>query len=616
MNALALLSIPLLPLLVPPAILAFGRRLRYGGGEWLVAAIALSLLALAGLAGRPVSVSTTWVIIAGRTLTVGLALTPLATIVCALVATIALWVTIYSLGYAPIRDQRPRFFAYLALFVGAMLALVLADSLLLLFAAWEAIGLASYLLIAFHYREAAARRAARKAFLMTRLGDMGLLLAWLLLLNRLATTDIAAVLAATPALPPPFLTEVALLLFVAAIGKSAQLPLTAWLPDAMAGPAPVSALIHSATLVAAGVYVIARLFPLFLAAPGVLTVVFGVGAVTAVFASLVAIVQMDLKRLLAWSTVAQLGEMMMALGLAGVAAAVAHLVAHAAYKSTLFVTAGSLDVQAGTRDLRRLGGLWRALPVSAAAFVVAALALAGIPPLSGFWSEDLLLGSALRAGPGAAALFVLLALLAGLYIGRASAAVWFGHARDAHAVARPESAITRVATAALAALAAMIGLVGFLLREHIVGSPPMATTSWRIAVLVAAVTGLVGGTLAGLRVDVRAPGFAFAQRLEAMLVGATAAVAGTTLSLAGVVDRIEARLDALARIVSRTATALADTAASLEHGIAYGGDRASRDIAGLGERLRRVQSGELYLYTLGLFVWSLAVIVAGLLWAR
>jgi NADH-quinone oxidoreductase subunit L len=282
--SLLFIAVPVLPLLAAPLSLLFGWRLPWRGGELVVGMTVLALAALLLLEGQHQTLQTSWFESGGFRLTVGLDLSGLTWFAATVVAGVSLLIGIYSLGYMASEHDRPRFFAELALFIGAMLTLVLASSLILLFAAWEAVGIASYLLIGFRQEPEAARPAAAKAFLMTRLGDLGLLMGWLLVLLALRTTDIAALLAAVSqgAISPGMLTAIGLLLFLGAIGKSAQLPLTAWLPDAMVAPTPVSALIHSATMVAAGVYLLLRLYPLFAAAPGVLHVVFWVGAATAV----------------------------------------------------------------------------------------------------------------------------------------------------------------------------------------------------------------------------------------------------------------------------------------------------------------------------------------------
>jgi NADH-quinone oxidoreductase subunit L len=306
-------------------------------------------------------------------------------------------IAIYSTGYMHGDPGYPRFFAALSLFVFSMTGLVLADNFLVLFAFWEGVGLCSYLLIGFWFAKSSAAAAARKAFLVTRLGDLGFLLGIMLLWAQggysLNYEQVFQNLAQRPELVP----LVCILLFCGAVGKSAQFPLHVWLPDAMEGPSPVSALIHAATMVTAGVYLVARCMPIFHLAPSVLLVVSAIGSITAILAAVIALSQNDLKRVLAYSTLSQLGYMFMALGCAttpelvplAVVAAVFHLVTHAFFKALLFLAAGSvMHAMGNVIDMRRFGGLRSVLPTTHATFLCGALALAGFPLLSGFWSKD------------------------------------------------------------------------------------------------------------------------------------------------------------------------------------------------------------------------------------
>lgn len=640
MSAL-LVAVPVLPLLAIPLILAFGRRLPWRGGEVVVGTLALALAALLLLQGRSATLQATWFESGGYSLTVGLALDGLTWFGAVVVAGISLFVAIYSLGYMADEESRPRFFAELAFFVGTMLTLVLASSLVLLFAAWEMVGLASYLLIGFRFREEGARTAAAKAFLMTRIGDFGFLLAWLLVLLALRTTDIAALLSAVSdgTLAPGLLTLIALLLFLAPVGKSAQLPLAAWLPDAMVAPTPVSALLHSATMVAAGIYLLLRLYPLFAAAPGALQVVFWIGAATAVFSAVVATGEMDLKRVLAWSTGSQLGEMMLAIGLGGPLAAALHFAMHAGFKSTLFLAAGAVDKHAGTRDLRRLHGLGRVLPVAALAFLASALSLAGLQPFAQGSSDDAILATALASGPAAAALVIVLILLGGVYVGRAGSRVFLGSKPSAEAPRgerRPSMLIGMAALAVVAALGSFI-LTG-LPRLLPFGAAPVLPWAWRAGVLLAGAAGLgVGAWLGRTRERVAMPAFG---RLPGALSGALAVATGLSARAALLVargaTRVEEDLDAAVRGVAAAAWGAAVRSDSLERrefgvgGIAAaawsaairsdrlerrefggGGDRLAEGLRAAGERLRQLETGKLYLYTLGVFVWSLAVLIVG-----
>jgi NADH-quinone oxidoreductase subunit L len=609
-----LLAVPLLPLLAAVAALGLGRRLPCGGGELVVGAVALSLVGLA-LTPSGAALSTTWFESGGYRLTLGLAATPLNWFVATVVAGVSFGVGLYSLGYMAGRADRPRFFAELGLFVGVMLALVLSSSLALLFAAWELVGLASFLLIGFDHAAPGAAGAAAKAFLMTRIGDVGLLLGWLLALAFVGTSDIDALVRAVEGghIAPGALESMALLILAGAVGKSAQLPLSAWLPDAMVGPTPVSALLHSATMVAAGVFLVLRLYPVFAAAPVALGVLFWIGAATALVAGLIATAEADLKRVLAWSTCSQLGEMMVALGLGGPRAAAFHLAAHAAFKSTLFLAAGVVQERTGTRALDRLGGLLRTLPLAGAAFLVAALALAGVPPLSGYWSEEAVLAVASRYGAGTGALVVLLILLGGIYIGRAGAAAFLGQSRGPVDSRKPGWAM-RAGMGGLALAA--LGL-GWLLAGRFGATLPFAggpetEVAWRNLGVAAGIAGLGLGAVRG-RGGAPALG-PFPLRLAAGLAAATIAPARWTMRLARTTRAIEGALDAGGRAIAEGAWRAARRTGRIEtHGFGRGGDRLGAGLAGSGERLRALQAGHLYLYTLGLFAWTAAALAAGAL---
>ena len=343
-------------------------------------------------------------------LRIGWVLDPLAAVMLVMVSLVSLLIFIYSLGYMAHDENFTRFFCFLALFASAMLGLVIANSLLLLFICWEIVGLTSYLLIGFWYHKPSAAAAAKKAFITTRVGDLALLLGMVWLYSETGTllfydgghgcleqSALARLLAQTTSLGMAASTGIALLVFCGAIGKSGQVPLHVWLPDAMEGPTPVSALIHAATMVAAGVFLVARVYPLMAAqpagaasAPGALQAVTWVGAVTAVFAASIAVAQTDIKRILAYSTVSQLGFMMLGLGVGGVAVGMFHLITHAFFKALLFLGAGSVIHGCGDeQDIRRMGGLRKLMPVTFATYAVGMLALSGFPLVfSGFWSKE------------------------------------------------------------------------------------------------------------------------------------------------------------------------------------------------------------------------------------
>ena len=326
----------------------------------------------------------------------GLRVDGLTAIMLIVVTSVSLLVQVYSQGYMAGDGGYSRYFAYMSLFTASMLGLILVDSILMLFVFWELVGISSYLLIGFWFHKPAAARAAMKAFIVTRIGDVGLLLAIILIWTKAGTFDIAEIqeLAVTGAISMNVLTLFALGIFAGAAGKSAQFPLHIWLPDAMEGPTPVSALIHAATMVAAGVYLVARFFPIFEVADDARLTVAVIGGTTALIAALLAVVMTDIKRVLAYSTISQLGYMMLALGVGGYVAAIFHLLTHAFFKALLFLGSGSVNHATNTFDMRRMGGLRKMMPWTYATFLIASLSLAGLFPFAGFWSKDEILADA------------------------------------------------------------------------------------------------------------------------------------------------------------------------------------------------------------------------------
>jgi NADH-quinone oxidoreductase subunit L len=442
-----LVLVPLLPLAAAILTVALGRvlgpRAHLPALAGIAASLAIAVVLLQGVvreqalgatghdhAAQPVEMVTTlwqWAGIGDAAATgdatsaattfsipVALRLDPLTATLLVIITGVGLLVAIYSIGYMHGDPGYPRFFALVSTFVFAMTMLVAASNFLLVYVFWEAVGACSYLLIGFWYAKPEAAKAAKKAFLVNRVGDFGLAVATFLLWMTYGTLNFHDTLAADGSTVPGILgaarlgdaagyvggavgTAICLLLLVAACGKSAQLPLHVWLPDAMEGPTPASSLIHAATMVTAGIYLVARTAPLFMAAPGALTLVSIVGATTALMAALIGTVQNDLKRVLAYSTISQLGYMFASLGtgtLLGFTAAIFHLVTHAFFKALLFMGAGSvMHSMGGVIDMRRFGGLWRIMPITAATFLVGALALAGVAPFAGFFSKDEILAA-------------------------------------------------------------------------------------------------------------------------------------------------------------------------------------------------------------------------------
>jgi NADH-quinone oxidoreductase subunit L len=412
-----------------------------------------------------------------------------------------------------------RFMAYLNLFLFFMLLLVLGRSLLVLFAGWEGVGLASYLLIGFWFDDPANAAAGRKAFITNRVGDAGFLLGMFLLWRGFGTLDLdvlnAAFLAGQGGAVPAGL--VALCLFIGATGKSAQLPLHVWLPDAMAGPTPVSALIHAATMVTAGVYLVARLHGVYAAAPDIAALVATVGVVTAFLAATVALVQTDIKKVLAYSTVSQLGFMFLALGVGAYGVAIFHVVTHAFFKACLFLGAGSvIHALDGEQDIRRMGGLRTKVPVTFWTFAIATAAIAGLPGLAGFFSKDEILWYAFASASGGStwrwALAAATAALTAFYMTRLLWLVFFGAPRMAAETAAHIHESPRSMTGVLALLALLSIVGGYLgiphLLEPVVPLPAVqpARAPLEHTLLYLSVALAVGGVAAALALYARAPG--------------------------------------------------------------------------------------------------------------
>ena len=408
-------------------------------------------------------------------LKLGWVLDPLTAVMLVMVTFVGSLIFIYSVGYMAHDENFTRFFTFLSLFAGAMLGVIIANSLLLLFICWELVGLTSYLLIGFWYHKPSAAAAAKKAFITTRIGDVALLLGMVWLYSQTGTllfyddghgcmeqSALAKMVAQTTGVGMAVSTAIGLLIFVGAMGKSGQVPLHVWLPDAMEGPTPVSALIHAATMVAAGVFLVARVYPLMGAHPEgaalettALQVVTWIGAITAVFAASIAVAQNDIKLILAYSTVSQLGYMMMGLGVGGVAVGMFHLITHAFFKALLFMGAGSVIHGCHEeQDIRHMGGLRKFMPVTFATYAVGMLALAGFPLVfSGFWSKDEILHAAhgWHVSQVPFYLGVFGALLTAFYMTRQVALVFFGKYRGGHSTSNDKAAHSYAAKTAPAA---------------------------------------------------------------------------------------------------------------------------------------------------------------------
>jgi len=465
LTALAVLGLPFASF----AAIALVRPLRQAGrlAGWLsIAAIACAFLGALVVWGSAPGTEALWGWIPGDEepmVTVGVLLDDLSAAMLVLVTLVSLLVQVYSLAYLA-DEPAPslgRYYAYQSLFAFSMLGLVLSPTFVQMFVFWELVGLCSYLLIGYWYDRPSAARAAVKAFWITKLGDVGFILGIVLLWGATGTFEFSELfeLARSGQIPLAGLSLTMFLIYLGAVGKSAQFPLHVWLPDAMEGPTPVSALIHAATMVTAGVFMVTRTMPLFELVPGMLTLIAWVGAFTALLAATMACVESDIKRVLAYSTVSQLGYMMAAAGAGASAAAFFHLGTHGVFKALLFLGAGAVIHAVGTNDIFRMGGLFRMLPRTGTVFVIATLALAGVWPFAGFFSKEAVLAGVLHghlAGP-----FVLLALTAFLtafYMFRVVFIAFFGRPHDAHAHPHEAPPLMAVPLWILAGLTVGIGL--------------------------------------------------------------------------------------------------------------------------------------------------------------
>lgn len=449
------LLIPFLPLAAFLINIIFGRSFLRDNAHWVsiaavVASWVISVMTLVEvIGGRTINQDLyTWIVSGTFRVTVGFLIDQLTAVMLIVVTTVSSLVHIYSVGYMHGDKGYYRFFSYLSLFTFSMLMLVMANNFLQLYFGWEAVGLCSYFLIGFWYEKKSASDAGKKAFIVNRFGDFGFGLGVIMIFLTLGTLHYAPVFASVGSLVGEtvkvhllgiefdLITFIALLLFCGAVGKSAQIPLHVWLPDAMEGPTPVSALIHAATMVTAGVFLVARCSPIFNLSPLAMNVVAVVGAVTALFAGTIALVQNDIKRIVAYSTVSQLGYMFLACGVGAYSAGIFHLYTHAFFKALLFLGAGSvMHAMAGELDIQKMGGLRKHMPVTYWTFLIASLSIAGVPGLAGFFSKDEILWRAYASGPLGHVLFALgalTALLTAFYSFRIIFVAFHGKFRGTH----------------------------------------------------------------------------------------------------------------------------------------------------------------------------------------
>ncbi len=414
-----------------------------------------------------------WIVSGSLQTVIGYQIDPLSVLMALVVTGVSFFIHIYSVGYMHDDPGYARYFTYLNLFVFMMLNLILANNFLLMFVGWEGVGLCSYLLIGFWYEKDSAANAGKKAFIVNRVGDFGFILGMFLIFINLGTLDFTDAFGKAGNLDTATATAIALLLFVGACGKSAQIPLYVWLPDAMEGPTPVSSLIHAATMVTAGVYMVARCSVLYNMAPMAMAVVAIVGVATAIFTASIGFCQYDIKKILAYSTISQLGYMFVAVGVGAYAAGIFHLMTHAFFKGLLFLGAGSvMHALSGELDIRKMGGLRKKIPITFATFFIATLAIAGVPGLSGFFSKDEILWMAFSSERGHFLIWLVAAVAAGMtafYMFRALFMTFFGESRVDHHVAHHIHESPRVMTIPLMVLAFLSIVGGYVGIPHVLG---------------------------------------------------------------------------------------------------------------------------------------------------
>jgi NADH-quinone oxidoreductase subunit L len=598
------LAVPGLPLLAFVALAVVGPLRRSGRGAAGVSIVAVggALAAALWLWLAPIEAAVVrrwqWIPAEdGALVSVGIYVDPIGQAMLVLVGLVAFLVQVYSVAYLD-REPRPsvgRYFTYQSLFVFSMFGLVLAPNFVQMFVFWELVGLCSYLLIGFWYDRPAAARAAVKAFWTTRLGDVGFVIGIVLLWRAAGTFDFAELfgLAAAHRLPAG-LALVMFLIYLGAMGKSAQFPLHVWLPDAMEGPTPVSALIHAATMVAAGVFMVTRVFPLFAAVPSVLTLIAWVGAFTALLAATMACVEDDIKRVLAYSTVSQLGYMMAAAGAAAPHAAFLHLVTHGLFKALLFLAAGAVIHAVGTNDIHAMGRLFRTLPQTGVVFLIGTLALAGVWPLSGFFSKEAVLAAVWAAGLGVPfALLALTALLSTTYMFRVVFLAFFGAGESGGHPHDPPAAMV-IPLWILAALTVALGV-----REAVAGEGELRAAWWLAPLSLALVAAGFGLALVTYQLRLVSPA-ALSRALRPFDALARRRY-GLDTAYAAAYRRI---LLALARVTGWTDRYLVDGVVNV----------LSAWTLEAGDRLRRVQTGRAQDYVYGVAVGLLLLLIVSRMW--
>ena len=624
--------IPAFPVAGFVLLILGGRALGDPKAGWLATlmsggAFAMTVVAFIGLYGRSadnrtfVSILYNWVPVGGFKIDAALRLDPLSLTMALFVTGVGTLIHLYSIGYMKGDPRFPRFFVYLNLFLFSMLILVLSDNFVLMFLGWEGGGTCSYLLVSFWFERQSAASAGKKAFVTNRVGDWGFMMAMFLLFAHLGSLSYGDVLTKTAVghLSQGTATWICLAFFLGVCGKSAQLPLFVWLPDAMEGPTPVSALIHAATMVTAGVYLLARISPLLVHAPGAATTVAIVGAATALFAATVACAQDDIKRVLAYSTISQLGYMVMAMGAGAYAAGLFHMVTHAFFKALLFLCAGSvIHGLHDQQDMKKMGGLLRWMPVTAGTFLIGWLAISGIPPLAGFWSkDDILDGVWVYHGTLGHVLWAVGFVTAGItayYMSRQVALVFFGKERwkdaapgheeghdDARAEPHEAAWTMLVPLVALAGLAIVGGALNLPIThptlekwlDPVVGAasnPAHISTTFKWVSAAATTALCLGGIFLGLTTWQRS---AVHDGLEPEV-----------LKRAWFVDW------AYAQIIEKPGLALSNfSAAVIDKGIIDGAvNGVATMVRGGGSQLRKLQTGYVRNYALGIAAGTVAIL--------
>ena len=623
--------IPVLPLCGFLTLLVAGRRLGDPLAGWLAtsaigASFVLAVATFIDLFGRDAEQRAVtshlfdWISVGGISIKAALLVDPLSITMVLFVTGIGTLIHLYAIGYMHGDERFSRFFLYLNLFAFSMLVLVLANNYLVAFVGWEGVGVCSYFLISFWFERSSAASAGKKAFVTNRIGDFGFMVAIFLMLSKLGTITYSEVFARAPGLTETAATAICLLLLVGAVGKSAQLPLYVWLPDAMEGPTPVSALIHAATMVTAGVYLMVRSNPLLHMAPDASTVIAWVGVITALFAATAAVAQDDIKRVLAYSTVSQLGYMFLAVGTGAYTAAIFHMVTHAFFKALMFLGAGSvIHGMHHEQNMKRMGGIRKFMPITAATFIVGWLAIAGVPPFAGFWSKDDILLAAWADNKALWAIGVVTAVLTAYYMSRQVFLVFFGKPRwrdeaaesaaadahghaSAHGAAEPHESpwMMTVPLAVLALLSVLGGAInlpfsGFHNLEH-----------WLEPVVGGHELGVAGGTKIALAVGVvvlaaLAIGFARGAFLEHRV---------STAALEPVVLREAWYYDAATRaVVAHPGHRLAEGLATVDRVAVDGAVNAVAELVGdAGRGLKKTQSGQVRQYAVGIGLGAVALL--------